>query len=275
VLVGSVAGLRAAKNDAAYSASKAALATLGRSLGLETKKHGIYVRVLCPGYIAGEMTDRVIENRARFRGRPSDEIRAELEASEPDGRVLPPGAVARAVLDVCGTRDMALSGQPLLFGEHWELDRAAALDTEPPWLLRPAELNALLARLVLWAKTNLGGARRLYVPVSGGSDSALAMWLCGQLATTLRSSGGQQLRVVGLHFGNVMSPSCRAFLEAAGEVRILPVPSTGGAVDADTARWAAAHSLALREGAWLVGSRTKTEAVMGTFSVASRLAWPT
>lgn len=264
-LIGSIAGLRAAKNDAAYSASKAALAAWGRSLGLETRKHGVYVRVLCPGYVEGEMTDRVIATRARFRGAPVAAIRAELEAASPDGRILPADAVARAVADVCGTRDLSQSGQPLLFGEHWELDRAAALDSEPPWALSEHELDALVGRLERWARAHLGGARLLYVPVSGGSDSALAMWLCGRAGIPA---------VVGLHFGRALQPDCRAFFErqAGCSVRLLSTPDAGGAIDADTARWAAAHSLALRDRAWLVGSRTKTEAVMGTFSVASRLA---
>jgi NAD(P)-dependent dehydrogenase (short-subunit alcohol dehydrogenase family) len=64
VNVGSVMSFRGDMNSAAYSASKAGLIGLTRSLAVEWARHGIQVNALCPGWIE---TDMVADLRADER----------------------------------------------------------------------------------------------------------------------------------------------------------------------------------------------------------------
>ncbi len=55
VNVASILGLRVAGQVAAYSASKAALVQLTRSMALEWARHGVRANALCPGYIETDL----------------------------------------------------------------------------------------------------------------------------------------------------------------------------------------------------------------------------
>lgn len=102
--------------------------------------------------------------------------------------------------------------------------------------------------------------RRVVVPVSGGSDSALCYWLCTQ---TLSPE-----YVVGVFVGRVLR--CRDWFQSLGTVIQLPEPAD--AVDAEIARWGLLLREAHHSRAWLTSSRNRTEAVLGTYSLASRIS---
>ena len=57
----SVFGLRVAKGQSSYAASKAALIQLTRSLALEWAGHGVRVNALCPGYVVTDMNRSFFE----------------------------------------------------------------------------------------------------------------------------------------------------------------------------------------------------------------------
>ena len=57
-LMASLASFRGLPGSAAYSASKAAVRTLGEGLRGENLKHGVKIAVICPGYVVSPMTDR-------------------------------------------------------------------------------------------------------------------------------------------------------------------------------------------------------------------------
>jgi 3-oxoacyl-[acyl-carrier protein] reductase len=86
VMVSSVVGLRGNAGQAAYSASKAGLLGLAKSLAREYGSRGITTNVVCPGYVETDMTSSLGE---KARGRLLDQI--------PAGRMGTPDEVAAAI----------------------------------------------------------------------------------------------------------------------------------------------------------------------------------
>lgn len=56
-VMSSMAGFRGLPGAPAYSASKAAVRSYGESLHASLKKHGVFVSVICPGFIRTPLTD--------------------------------------------------------------------------------------------------------------------------------------------------------------------------------------------------------------------------
>jgi 3-oxoacyl-[acyl-carrier protein] reductase len=109
VLIGSINGSRGKFGTSAYSASKAGLLGLTRSVARETGRFGIRVNVVEPGWVKTPLTD----------GLPSDIVDAAI-ADSAIGRLLDPVEVARAVSFLCGPGGDAITGQVLRVdgGQH-------------------------------------------------------------------------------------------------------------------------------------------------------------
>ncbi len=122
-------------------------------------------------------------------------------------------------------------------------------------------MDDVLDALVEWIRETAGRARGLLVPVSGGTDGALCFWLCAHACpgktTGLFVRGEQDLRE-------------RAWFEAVGPVETHPLPA--GARHPEVARWALCLERSLEQDWWLIGTRNRTEELLGTYSLASRLA---
>lgn len=123
-------------------------------------------------------------------------------------------------------------------------------------------MDSRLTTIIQWIRqtTDVAGGRGALVPISGGSDSALCFWLCAQALPPGRTLGvfaGKNLR-------------CRDWFEQIGPVRALETELPEKHIEAH--RWALllAESLAFR--GWLVGTRNRTEDILGTYSLASRVA---
>lgn len=85
VFLGSTAGIAGAGRLAAYSASKAALIGLTKSLALDWARYGIRVNVLAPGWVETDMTAGV---------RKSESLSKMILARTPQGRMAAPKEIA-------------------------------------------------------------------------------------------------------------------------------------------------------------------------------------
>jgi 3-oxoacyl-[acyl-carrier protein] reductase len=99
VLVSSIVGFTGSAGQTAYSASKAALVGLARSLSWELGPHGITVNVVAPGLIDTRMTDDLDQER-----------RAQLVSMTPLGRQGAPEEVAEAVRFLAGEEASYITG---------------------------------------------------------------------------------------------------------------------------------------------------------------------
>ncbi|HUF89635.1 MAG TPA: SDR family NAD(P)-dependent oxidoreductase [Gemmatimonadota bacterium] len=114
VNVASVAGLAGAKYIAAYAASKHAVVGFTRSVAAEAAPRGVTVNALCPGYVDTDMTDASV---ARIMERAGLSETAALEAilaTSPQGRLIEPGEVARAVTWLCEESTRGVNGQAIV-----------------------------------------------------------------------------------------------------------------------------------------------------------------
>ncbi len=99
----------------------------------------------------------------------------------------------------------------------------------------------------------------LLVPVSGGTDSALTFWICTQAVPG---------KVLGVYAGEDLRG--KEWFESRG--KIVRVETPGEEREVEEMRWARFLSMSKIRDFALVGSRTKTEDLLGTYSLASRVA---
>ncbi len=102
VLIGSINGSRGKFGTSAYSASKAGLLGLGKSVARETGRFGISVNVIEPGWVRTPLTDAL----------PAP-ARQAAEAESVMGTLLDVADIANAVLFLCGPGASRITGQIL------------------------------------------------------------------------------------------------------------------------------------------------------------------
>lgn len=102
VLIGSINGSRGKFGTSAYSASKAGLLGLAKSVARETGRFGVLINVVEPGWVRTPLTDAL-----------PDKARDAAMAESALGKLLEPSDVAAAVLFLCGPGASHITGQIL------------------------------------------------------------------------------------------------------------------------------------------------------------------
>jgi NAD(P)-dependent dehydrogenase (short-subunit alcohol dehydrogenase family) len=96
-----------------YAASKWAVIGLSKSLSIELGADGVRVNAICPGPVAGPRIDRVIADKARSRGQPVDETRAEYLTKTSLGRFVTADDIAHSIVFLASKAGMNISGQAI------------------------------------------------------------------------------------------------------------------------------------------------------------------
>jgi NAD(P)-dependent dehydrogenase (short-subunit alcohol dehydrogenase family) len=113
VNIASTAGLVGYRYVSAYCAAKHGVVGLTRAVALEVATLGITVNAVCPGYTETDMASDAIAKIAERTKRTREEARAELEAHNPQHRLVRPEEVANAVAWLCLPGSEAITGQAI------------------------------------------------------------------------------------------------------------------------------------------------------------------
>ena len=113
VNIASTAGLKGYSYVSSYCAAKHAVIGLTRSLAMEVASKGVTINAICPGYTETELVRDAISNIMRKTGRTEEQARAELSASNPQGKLIQPEQVASAVAYLCLPASSGINGQAI------------------------------------------------------------------------------------------------------------------------------------------------------------------
>jgi NAD(P)-dependent dehydrogenase (short-subunit alcohol dehydrogenase family) len=111
--VTSVASKVGGRYIAAYTAAKHGALGLTRALAVELLPYGITVNAICPGYVDTPMTDANVANMSSLTGRPPEQIRATLEQSNPQRRLIEPAEVAAVAVFLALDTSKGITGQAI------------------------------------------------------------------------------------------------------------------------------------------------------------------
>jgi NAD(P)-dependent dehydrogenase (short-subunit alcohol dehydrogenase family) len=113
VNIASVAGKAGGRYIAAYTASKHGVIGLTRALAAELVDANITVNAICPGYVDTPMTERSIANITAHTRMTPERVRATLERTNPQQRLIAPEEVAALAVFLAGGASKGITGQAI------------------------------------------------------------------------------------------------------------------------------------------------------------------
>jgi NAD(P)-dependent dehydrogenase (short-subunit alcohol dehydrogenase family) len=120
VNISSSAGLRGYPMRTPYAAAKWGVIGLTKTLAMELGPEGIRVNAICPGSVAGDRIDRVIEAAAEARGVGAETVRQGYLRQVSMRTFVSAEDVAELALFLCSEAGARISGQALAVDGHTE-----------------------------------------------------------------------------------------------------------------------------------------------------------
>lgn len=99
--IASTAGTKGERGYTAYCASKAGLIGFSKATAVEGAPHGISCIAISPTWVETPMMENAFDRITKTKGITRDAARAEISASNPQGRIVQPGEVAAMVDFFC------------------------------------------------------------------------------------------------------------------------------------------------------------------------------
>jgi NAD(P)-dependent dehydrogenase (short-subunit alcohol dehydrogenase family) len=99
--------------EGGYSSSKAALQTAAKTMALELGPAGVRVNCIAPGFIGGPNVEVYLGWESEARGISRDDVRREIEANIPLGRIPPQDDIANSVVFFISPWSRVITGQTL------------------------------------------------------------------------------------------------------------------------------------------------------------------
>src|SRR5262245_54615241 len=113
-------GLVASPFKSAYVAAKHGIVGFTKVLALEVAEAGITANAICPGYVRTPLVEKQIEDLARGRGVPTDEVvDTLLLAGSPQKRFIDPAEIGALAVFLCSDAARSITGAALSIDGGW------------------------------------------------------------------------------------------------------------------------------------------------------------